>query len=236
MAGKKLSTSELHGNVQTYLMSCVRALLLSLPAFSTTRTLSSKSFNCLNDPVSNSVKFFTNGLKITIQRLRHWDALRFLLCHDLSIFLHFNLGLNLRTSLLTCKDCKATLNSCWIFIICSRIPLFDDSCCPSLWSSCSTFLSEFTKDFEDCGEGLVFSYPARDYLSVTSILCDRMTDTVTLITSLIDVDSLTERRVTSAPATWHGADVVNQSWFPGRHKDLNTGHLHHTSHITHQTS
>ena len=105
MAGKKLSTSELHGNVQTYLMSCVRALLLSLPAFSTTRTLSSKSFNCLNDPVSNSVKFFTNGLKITIQRLRHWDALRFLLCHDLSIFLHFNLGLNLRTSLLTCKDC-----------------------------------------------------------------------------------------------------------------------------------
>ena len=46
---------------------------------------------------------------------------------------------------------------------------------------------------------LVFSYPARGYPSVTSILCDRMTDT--LITSLIDVDSLTQCRVTSAPAS-----------------------------------
>ena len=34
--------------------------------------------------------------------------------------------------------------------------------------------------------GLVFSFPAWGYLSVTTILCDRMTDTDTLITSLID--------------------------------------------------
>ena len=45
--------------------------------------------------------------------------------------------------------------------------------------------------------GLVFSFPAWGYLSVTTILCDRMTDTDTLITSLIDIDSLTERGVTS---------------------------------------
>ena len=42
---------------------------------------------------------------------------------------------------------------------------------------------------------LVFSYPARGYLPVKSIWCDRMTET--LITSLIDVDSLTKRGVTS---------------------------------------
>ena len=35
-----------------------------------------------------------------------------------------------------------TLNSCWIFIICSRMARFEDSCWPSLWSSWSTFLSE----------------------------------------------------------------------------------------------